>query len=49
LADSTVGFRSSVMNNKLSVTARTPKMTERGSEKLWRAASTSPSALIAGK
>jgi hypothetical protein len=31
LADSTVGFRSSVMNNKLSATARTPKMVERGS------------------
>jgi hypothetical protein len=37
------------MNNKLSVTARTPKMTERGSEKLWRAADTTPSASTAGK
>jgi hypothetical protein len=33
------------MNNKLSVTARTPKMIERGSEKTWRAASTSGSFL----
>ncbi len=37
------------MNNKLRVTARTPKVTERGSEKDRRAASTRPSALIAGK